>query len=191
MAKENEYPKDKIVLAALELAALQGWETLTLQDVAEEAGITMVELHGLVDDKFDILNALGRMIDRKTLHNMSAIDPATSPRDVLFDIFMDRFDVLNDHRDGIIAILNSFKMDPKQAMISMPHLCRSMSWMLEAAQINTNGIKGAVKVTAITALYLKSLRVWMKDETADLSQTMAALDKSLERAEQFANSLGL
>lgn len=181
-------PKDKIALAALELASMQGWETVTLYDIAEEAGMSMAELHAHVEDKFDVLGALGRMIDRKTLENLSKPDPEISVRDALFDIFMDRFEVLGEHREGIVAILKSFKFDPKQAVISCPHLCRSIGWMLEAAQVNTNGITGAIKVTAMTGLYLKVLRVWMSDDTADLSQTMAALDKSLNRAEQFANS---
>lgn len=188
--KGTESPKDRIVLAALELSAMQGWGTVTLQDIAGEAGLSMAELHGYVEDKFDVLAALGRMIDRKTLENMNKGDPDISVRDALFDIFMDRFEVLNDHREGIIGILNSFKIDPKQAVISCPHLCRSMSWMLEAAHVNTSGITGAIKVAAMTGLYLKVLRTWMKDETADLSQTMAALDKALGRAEQFANSFG-
>lgn len=189
-AETEANPKDKIALAALELAALQGWESVTLYDIAEEAGLSMAELHSHVEDKFDVLAALGRMIDRKTLENLSKSDPEISVRDALFDIMMDRFEVLNEHRDGITAILKSFKFDPKQAVISAPHLCRSMSWMLESAQVNTSGIRGAIKVAAMTGLYMKVLRAWMSDETADLSQTMAALDKSLGRAEQFANSLG-
>ena len=187
---EELSPKAKIVAAALSLAALQGWESVTLYDIADEAGISMAELHAHVEDKFDVLAALGRMIDRKTLENMSKLDPELSARDCLFDIFMDRFEVLNEHREGIEAILRSIRLDPKQALISLPHLCRSMSWMLEAAQINTSGIRGAIKVSGITALYLKILRVWLKDDTPDLSVTMAALDKELNRAEQVANTLG-
>lgn len=188
--KKADNPKDRIVLAALELAAMQGWDTLTLYDIAEELDMPMAELHIYVEDKFDILAALGRMIDRKTLENMSKPDPEISPRDALFDIFMDRFEVLNDHRDGVEAILRSIKLDPKQALVSFPHLCRSMSWMLEAVQINTSGIKGAIKVAGISALYLKVLREWLKDDTPDLSITMAALDKQMSRAEQIANTLG-
>jgi len=108
----------------------------------------------------------------------------------LFDILMERFDVLNDHRDGIVAILESFKMDPKQAVISLPHLCRSMTWMMEAAGMNTNGFVGAAKVAGLSVVYLNVVRVWKNDSTEDMSKTMAALDKSLGRAEQCANTFG-
>lgn len=178
-------------MAALHLAAQQGWEQVSLYDIAQEAGLSLAELFTQIEDKFDILAALGRMIDRKMLEGMAEISPETSTRDALFDILMDRFEILNENRDGITAILQSFRFDPKQAVISLPHLCRSISWILEAAQISTHGMRGALKVSGMTGLYLKVLRVWMKDDSSDLSKTMAALDKELERAEQLANSFGL
>lgn len=188
--KTADTSKEAIVMAALHLAAQQGWDQVTLYDIAQESGLSLADLYARVEDKFDILAALGRMIDRKMLEGMGNISPETSTRDALFDLLMDRFEVLNENRDGICAILESFRFDPKQAVISLPHLCRSMAWILESAQVNTNGIRGALKVSGMTALYLKVVRVWMKDDSADLSKTMAALDKELGRAEQFASTLG-
>jgi len=183
--------KEAGVNAALKLASVQGWDSVTLYDIAQEAGLSLGDLHAHFEDKFDILAALGRKIDRETLARMSLADGEISERDALFDIFMDRFEVLNEHREGITAILRAFKFDPKQAVISMPHLCRSISWMLEAVQLNTSGWRGAVRVSAMTGLYLKVLRVWMSDDSADLGQTMAALDKELSRAEKLARSFGI
>lgn len=190
--KKAEKPLEKVVVveAALKLAVDLGWGRVTLQDVAEETGYSLGQLFEEFDDKTDILVALGRMIDRRVLDGISP-DPSLSARDQLFDIMMDRFDVLNDFREGLTAILDSFRYDPKQAVISMPHLCRSMTWMLEAAGIETGGIKGAIKVTGLTGLYLKVLRAWKSDESPDLSKTMAALDKDLGRVESLAHTIGL
>ena len=183
--------KDKIVSSALHLAVEQGWQYVTLRDIAEHSGVTLIDMYSCVEHKDDVLVLLGRLIDRRVLENVHfAEDDSTSSRDKLFDILMDRFDVLNDYRDGIVAILDSFICDPKQMVISMPHLCRSMSWMLESAGIETSGIKGAIKVTGLTGIYLKVLRVWKEDDSKDLSKVMAALDKALERAESMANNFG-
>lgn len=183
--------KDKIVHSALHLAAEQGWQHVTLRDISGHAGVALTDIYACAEHKDDILVLLGRLIDRRVLENVHySEDDVTSPRDRIFDILMDRFDILNDYRDGITAILDSFICDPKQMVISMPHLCRSMSWMLEAAGIETSGIKGAVKVTGLTGLYIKTLRVWKDDDSKDLSKVMAALDKTLERAESMANSFG-
>lgn len=182
--------RDKIVLASLSLAETQGWDYVTLKDIAKEAKISMSDLYGVIDDRNDVLVLLGRMIDRRVMEGVSQIDGA-SPREALFDLLMDRFEILNDYRPGLIAILNTFKYDPKQILVSCPHLCRSMSWMLGAAGIRTSGFKGALTLAGLTGLYLKVLKVWMNDETPDLSSVMSALDKDLGRAEDMAEMFGL
>ena len=104
---------------------------------------------------------------------------------------MERFDVIGDDHEAVVSILKSFRMDPKQAVISLPHLGRSMSWTLEAAGIETSGMKGAIRVAGLTGIYINVLRTWIEDDSEDLSKTMAALDRNLLRAEQFANSFML
>ena len=190
MAKKAQDIKETIVLKALALAEEMGWAQVRMTDVAKEAGISLQELFDVVEDKTDILVLLGKMIDRRVLEVIGEPDPEVSARDQLFDILMERYEILNDYRSGLIAILQSFQFDPKQAVVSAPYLCRSMSWMLEAAGIDTSGITGAVKVAGLTGVYLKTLRVWKDDESADLAKVMAALDKDLGRAEQVANTFG-
>lgn len=183
--------REEVVLAALDLAADQAWDSLSLRMIAEKAGVSLPDIHALFDDKTDILTALGRRIDRLVLSGLGPISAETSARDRLFDILMDRFEVLNAHRAGIISILHSFRGDPKQAVIALPHLCRSMTWMLEAAEIDTRGWRGALTVMGLSGVYLKVLKTWMEDESPDLPKTMAALDKALGTAERAANTFRL
>ena len=183
--------KAKIVEISLALAVEQGWEKTSLRDIAEKAGLSLAELYDVIDDKEDVLVLLGRMIDKQVMAGGNTPDEDVSARDRLFDLMMDRYDALNEHRDGVMAILESFKYDPKQMVISLPHLCRSMTWMLEACHLDTTGIKGAIKVAGLTGVYIKVLRTWMDDDSPDLSKTMAALDKALERVERTATTLGI
>lgn len=183
--------KTAVIHSALTQAAELGWAHVTLRDIADGAKVSLADLHDHFEDKFDILAGIERMIDRKVLAGLSGFSPEDSERDRLFDILMDRFEVLNGHRAGMSSILHAVKLDPKQAVIGLPHLCRSMCWMLESAGISTYGIKGACRVAALTGLYIKTLRVWLADESADLAKVMAALDKDLGRVESFAGSVGL
>lgn len=190
--KKDSVSKDDIVNHALKLAEELGWEHVTLRDIADAAGVGLVQLHADFADKTDILVCLGRIIDARVLEAAGDVqDHEASPRDRLFDVLMERYEILNDYRGGIVAVLQSFRFDPKQAVISCPHLCRSMSWMLEVSGIDTNGIKGALKVSGLTGVYVKVLKVWIGDESPDLGKTMAALDKDLGRVEKFADMLGL
>lgn len=183
--------KTRIINVSLELAQEKGWAQTSLSDIAERAELSLAELHEHVEDKCDVLTILGRMIDRKVLAEVGKTDTESSPRDRLFDILMERYDALNEYRDGLCAVLDSFSCDPKQAIIGLPHLARSMTWMLEAAGIETTGIRGAVRVTGLMAVYLKGLYCWKKDDSPDLAKTMAALDKALGRAEYVASLTGL
>jgi len=193
MAKKKEtktLTRDDLVKIALEQAEQLGWAYVRLSDIADAAGISLAELHAHFDDKSDVLVALGRMIDRRVLENVGNAAGEMSARDRLFDVMMERFDVLNDNRDGILAILHSFKFDPKDAVISCPHLCRSMAWMLEAAGEDTNGFRGAAKIIGLTGVYLKVLKIWKSDDSPDMGKVMAELDKRLGQAESLANKFG-
>lgn len=177
--------KDRAVKAGLAIAAREGWNGVTFRSIAEETGAGLADLHDVFDDRFDLLSAYGRMVDRRMLEHMGK-EHGGSPRDRLFDLVMERFDILNEDREGLVAVLHGLKTDPKQLVLSLPHLGRSMSWILEAAGISTFGWQGAVRIAGMTGLYLKTLHCWMDDESEDMSATMAALDKNLERAERWA-----
>jgi AcrR family transcriptional regulator len=182
--------KEAAVGAALTLAAEKGWSNVSLREVAKKAKIALPELREHFDDRLDIIAAWGRLLDQAVLKEADP-DLASPARDRLFDILMARFDALNENRDGAKAVLRSLRTDPKQAVIALPHLGRSMSWMLEAAGIEAAGVKGALKIAGLAAIYLKSLWVWCDDESADMAKTMAALDKNLGRAAQWADSFGM
>lgn len=190
--KTRQVPlKERAVTAALELASRMGWEMVTMTDIADKVHTNLAGLFEIFDDKSDILAAYGRRIDKAVLERAGDADPSVPERDRLFDLLMERFDVLSENREAVLSILKSFSSDPKQAVISLPHLGRSMAWMLEAAGIDTSGFKGAARVTGLAVVYLNALRHWSRDDSADLSKTMAALDKSLSRAERWANNFML
>lgn len=183
-------PRDRAVDAALALAAERDWGAIGMGDIARRAKLRLADLREVVDDKADIIAAYHRRLDRRLLE---AFDGGVSeaPRDALFDIVMERFDILNEDRAAIVSIINSYRTDPKEVVISFPHLGRSMTWMLEAAGIETGGVKGAARVAGLGIIYLAVLRVWKDDDSADMGKTMAALDRYLDRGESIINTLGL
>jgi AcrR family transcriptional regulator len=189
-AQDIESIKTKLIHAALQCAANNRWDEVSMTQIARAAKIDPEHVIPLFADKTDILCAYGRQVDAevaKALGGQSV--EGDSPKDRLFDVLMERFDVLNDNRAAVISILDSMTFDPKQTVIALPWLCRSMTWMLELSDISTQGWKGALRVTGLTAIYLKVLRDWAKDESADMAATMASLDSALNRADQIAGYL--
>jgi hypothetical protein len=88
--------------------------------------------------------------------------------------------------------MRCYQFDPKRAAIALPHVAKSMSWMLELAGQSCDGWRGCIKILGLTGLYLDiAMRVWSKDDSTDMTKTMAALDKSLSLGESAANSFML
>ncbi len=101
---------------------------------------------------------------------------------------MRRFDALRTYRPALEALRRELPTDPLSALGAGTRLLRSMRWMLEAADIQTGGCRGAVAVKLTCAAYLSAGRVWRGDDSPDLARTMAALDASLRRIERWLPS---
>jgi len=181
--------KDQVIGAALSLAAEQNWDLVSFEEIIEKAGVALGDAYEYFDDKSDVLTAYGRKIDRAMVESVEQLDATLSHREQVFDILMERFDIVNENREAVISILTSFKKDPKQAVLSLPHLGRSMSRVLELCEISTQGLTGCLRVSGITGVYLYALKSWMKDDSPDMAKTMAALDKALDKAEMAYNAL--
>ena len=110
-------------------------------------------------------------------------------RDRLFDMLMRRFDVMQAHRPGVLALLRALSADPGMALLLALATRRSMRWMLDAAGFDTSGLNGELHTRGLVGVWLWAVRAWRSDESADLAATMAALDKALNRAEEAARWL--
>jgi AcrR family transcriptional regulator len=182
--------KDSIIDAALSLAAEEGWQDISFEQITLAAQVSEAEVLEYFDDKSDILVAYGRRVDARLFKEVPEIlTEDMSEREKIFDILMGRFDIINEDRDAVLSILESVKGDPKQVLLTFPHLAKSMIRVLEASGVETQGIKGVAQVTGLVGVYLCVVRTWRDDDSADMTKTMAALDKALDYAESTANSL--
>jgi AcrR family transcriptional regulator len=173
-----------VIDTALSLAAEKGWRDLALADIAQAAGMSLAELYALHPSKQAILDAYRRGIDRAVLADTEV--PEGSAKDRLFDVLMRRLDKLEPHKAGLLRIGEDSAHDPLAVVCGLGRLEHSMAAMLEAAGISAGGLRGVLRTKGLSAVYLSALRAWFKDETADKSKTMVALDKALGRAERLA-----
>ena len=173
--------RQAIVESALTLAASRGWARVGLGDIAEGAEVSLAEVREEFSSKSAIVAAYAADIDRAVL---AARDPEMAGRPAterLFDVLMKRFDLLNAHKDGVGAIVRSCPSDPEAILCGPVTLRRSMRWMLEAANLSSAGLRGGLRVQALSALYLSMLPVWLRDDSEDMARTMAVLDRRLRR----------
>lgn len=176
---------DRIIDAALAGIAEQGWRRLSLAAIAAAAGMPILRVYRLFPSKAAILCGLFRRVDEAALTAPVEAGDDERPRDRVFDLLMRRFDALGPHKRAISVLRRELPADPPSAIAAGAGLLRSMRWMLETAGIATAGIGGAVAVKLTAAAYLGAASVWLRDDSADLAPTMAALDQRLRRIERW------
>ena len=176
--------------AFLGLIAEKGYAAVALRDVAEAASLGVADLYRVYPDKVALVAAFMARIDAAVLAGTPARnDPEETARDRLFDAMMRRYDALRPHRAALGAIRRAGTRDPMLALALGPALRRSMAAMLEAASVPSDGLSGALRQNGLLAIHYAVSRVFDRDETADLSKTMAALDSRLKMAERWAQFL--
>ena len=178
-------PRRHAIETALSLAAEKGWRDLALADIADQAGLSLAELYALFPSKAAILEAFTRDVDKAVL--AEAEKPEGPAKDRLFDVLMRRLDKLDPYKAGLSRIAEDSARDPLAVACGLGRLGRSMAAMLEAAGISAGGLRGLVRVKGLSMIYLGALRAWLRDDSPDKAKTMAALDRSLGRADRMAS----
>jgi ubiquinone biosynthesis protein COQ9 len=174
------------VAVMLDLVAEQGWRAVTLGRIAQASGLPLSALYGQYASKTDLLTAYARRIDLAMLAALGEPGPAPADaaavKDRLFEAVMARFDALNPHKAAIRVMMRELPGDPVALACFLNRgLRQGLDWMLAAAELDAGGLSGAVRRKLLGGIYLDTLRVWLKDDGADMATTMAHLDKRLEQ----------
>ncbi len=172
--------------AWLEVIGRDGWAEARLGAVVELAGASATTVAAELPDRWAALQRYGEHLDRAALAE-AASHSASSTRDRLFAMLMERFDAAQDQRPAAQALASTARRDPGLALFMLATLGLSIARIADAAGVQTTGWFGPARVQALTLLYLQVSRTWLEDESADLASTMKELDSQLARAESFAN----
>jgi AcrR family transcriptional regulator len=186
MATRKSTGAPDLLVAAFELIAERGWSGLSLVAVARRAGVSPAEVARELPGRGAVLRALSRRIDEAMLALDEAELAGLPPRDRAFELLMRRLEALVPFRPGLERLARGARCDPCLALATACRLDRSLAWLQDAAGLPRFGLRARVARRALGAAYLQTLRVWFKDETADLGQTMAELDKQLRRVQSIA-----
>ena len=184
--------KQLIKLAETTLLILEkrSWHSIKIDEVYNKININKKNFQNKVDNKRDLLRNINHYFDFKLRNITDSIDQSTR-KDMIFEIIMMRFDILQTHRKPIIKIFEFFKKKPQELVFLLPSLIESMISMAGLAKIPVVGIKGNLKVKGLLAIYFSSFLVWAKDNSESLEKTMTSLDNHLDRAGKLLSIIKL
>lgn len=176
--------RDRIIDATMSLLAEEGWESVSLEAIADKAGISLADLRDAYDGRMAILNDLSRRIDKTVLKGIDETMHDEAPRERLFDILYSRFEALEKYRPALRRLAGAVLRDPVLALELNRSVVTSMSWMLSAAGIDNTGPSGILRAQGLALVWGQVMRVWLDDNEPGKARTMAALDRHLRRAER-------
>ncbi len=171
--------QNKISLAK---KTLQYLEKKKLRDINLKNLLSNTKVPNM-NNKIDLILNINDFFDFQLKKNLVNIEKS-SQRDMLFEIMMARYDILNEYRTSVKNIINHFISRPQGVLKLIPKLIESKILIATFANINPSGIQGVIKIKIIFSLYYITLFTWFNDENESLEKTMSTLDKYLNTIEK-------
>ena len=167
-----------IALNALKLLEKNSWEKISLSNIlSKQKKIT-------IKNKTDILIIINRYFDYLLKENLSFLEESSS-KDMLFEVLMERLDILNNYRTSVKKIINYFFLQPQVFIKVLPSFIESIILIMKLSKINSNGVLAIPKIKTVFVLYLLIIFTWKNDETKSLEKTMTTLDRYLSNLDKL------
>lgn len=175
-----DYEK-KIAQQTLNILKKKSWNAFSLEKILKNVKVKKTH----IKTKFDLLKAVGKYVDYLLINNTKSIENSSS-KDMLFEVLMARFDILELNRKAFLEIYKTLKKNPKQFIKLLPTFFESMIITAELSKYKVNGLKGTIRLKGLMLIYLITFFQWVDDKDSSLEKTMTALDKNLDQAEKLS-----
>ena len=178
MNKENI----NIAIKTLKLLKKKSWGEIRLEEIIKNSK----KPKKLIKTKNDLLKNINRYVDYLLKKETSFIEKS-STKDMLFEIIMLRFDVLQKYRNSFLTLFDSYKYKPQKLIILIPSFLESMFLTASLANIEIKGIKGSLTIKGIFIIYIATYLEWINDTSKSLDKTMTTLDQYLNKTSKILN----
>jgi len=168
----------RIAQNTLAILKKKSWKVLNFEEVLKNNKNINIK------SKIDLLKNINRYVDDALIIKMKKLE-ISSTKDMLFEVLMARFDILQQNRKAYLEIYKGFKKSPQYFIKLLPSFLESMIITAELAKYNVNGLKGTIRLKGLMMVYFATFFQWLEDKTTSLERTMTQLDKNLDQAEKF------
>ncbi len=169
-----------IAKQTLKILNKKSWNVLSLDEVIKNNKFKTIK----IKSKFDLLVNINRYVDDILVGKMKSLE-SSSTKDMLFEVLMARFDILESYKYAFLEIYKVLKKKPKYFIKLLPSFLESMIIIAELSKYNVNGLKGSLRLKGLMLVYFYTFFQWMDDTNSSLEKTMTALDKNLDQAEKL------
>ena len=181
-------PRDlpaRIVDTAVAMADETGWGGVRLRRVADELGVPLSEVRRHFRDLDAVANAWFERANQAMLAPAERYFADLPARQRLYALLLRWFDSLAAHRrvTGAMIAAKLYPAHPHHWIPMVFTLSRTIQWLRDAAGLDATGRQRQIEEIGLSALFLATLAVWTRDDTAGQERTRAFLDRALARAD--------
>ena len=183
---------DRLAAATWDQLATLTPAALDLDEIARQAEIRPAAARAAAGSVTTlILHQLSRLDRQALLESLADIEDAgeVTIREKILESLMHRFELYAPFKAQIAALDAAARRDPQLGIRLLDSLVQAMRALLWMVGDDLVGLRGEARVRGVAIVAMLVAREWQKDETADLSHTMKAIDARLAEAEEWGRSL--
>ena len=183
---------EAIVDTALDMGEQRGWDGVHLHEIAQALGIGLADIAQRFAHKDAIAEAWFDRADQALL--AAPLAPGWMQWDPLERLHAAVFawlDALAPHR-RLSGQMLRYKLQPEHLhlqALGAVRVSRTVQTMREVAGLKSTGWRREAEEAALTAMYLATLRSWLRDDSAGATASRALLRRWLARADFVARRL--
>lgn len=186
---------DQMLFAALWSALeQQPFSGLSIEALAAAAGVEAQMVYIRHADTASVLLAALRALDEDALAGAAAdfADALDAPvQEKLLEGLISRFEIYAPYRVQMAAVHDAARRDPLLAACLLNRLSDTVDRLLSLCGDQATGWRRRARIKGVVAVLLRVRGIWQTDDTADLALTLRALDKEVQRAAEWAITLGV
>jgi len=179
--------RDDILAAALAMAEVDGWGSLSMRRLAASLGMSMAELRAEFRDGDAIADAWFRRARDAMLAPTPKRFMGLPAKQRLRVLMLRWFDELAPYRRVTAEMLGAktWLFHPHHYVPMVFHLSRLIQSLRDAAGLDAGGRRRQVEEVGLTALFLGALACWCRDGSDGQERTRRFLDRRLCQADEL------
>lgn len=170
--------KLQILTNIFEAIAEKGWEKVSLLEISQNCNMKFSEFYQIFDAKIQIPKILFQLIDEEIIETIEFDDKDQSKYDILFDVFITRFELLEPFKDGIKSIFNNLAFNPFLLLSGTKTLIKSFKLYLNL--LNIDEAKKLKIIPKLLWMHYLTTKTWLEDNSDNLEKTMVEIDNQIK-----------
>jgi AcrR family transcriptional regulator len=175
--------RDRIVDAAMVLAAEGGWHDVSLNAVADRLGVGLADIAEIFRDRDAIADAwfaraLSAML-APAPEKFGELPASARAEMMIFRWF--RAQSAHPKVAGEMLLTKAWPSHPHHWVPMVFNLSRLVHWWLDAARIEDSGLKRMAQEVFLTALLLRAIAAWQADARAGEAEALPRIERVLRR----------